>query len=197
MRVAPLAVTEEAQRLLRATRADFAGIAAPSVPGRGSGGGTTSLGLYDFEQVRNQSEYLRLVSIVEAYVDTCGGQQFNLQTSGRDDFVRTMAAEVVATSVRGWEERKRAFKTYHGVALGDCAKWTDIDAARQVRNSIAHGLGRLTASQQNGRTRRKLESMGVALRGNQLIVDAPALDKCVRSAIAFIVDVDRRLKVRT
>jgi hypothetical protein len=137
------------------------------------------------------------VSIVEAYVDTCSGLQFSLRTTGRDAFVRALAAEVIATSVRGWEERKKAFKKYHGVVLGDCAKWSDIDAAREARNSIAHGLGYLTAQQQNSTTRRKLESMGIALRGDQLVVTSAALDKCVRSSVAFIADIDRHLKVRS
>lgn len=196
MRVAPLAVTEEAQRLLRATRADFAGVATRVVSGRGSGFAATALGMYDFEQVRNQSEYLRLVSIVEAYVDTRGSQQFDLRTAGRDAFVRALAAEARETSLKGWDERKAAFKTYHGVVLGECARWSDIDAGREARNSIAHGLGRLTPRQQNAKTRRKIEAMGIAFRGNHLVIDRAALDKYVRSSVAFIADVDRRLKVR-
>ena len=182
MRVAPLAITEEAQRLLRATR--------------GGGFGASTLGAYDFEQVRNQSEYLRLVSIVEAYVDTCGSHQFDLRTMGRDAFLRALAAEARETALKGWDERKEAFKTYHGVVLGDCARWSDIDAAREARNSIAHGLGRLTPRQQNAKTRRKIESTGIAFHGNQLVINDAALDKCVKSAVAFIIDVDRRLKIR-
>ena len=38
--------------------------------------------------------------------------------------------------------------------------------------------------------------MGIVFRGNQLVIDSAALDRCVRSAVAFIVDVDRRLKIR-
>lgn len=197
LRIPQLAITEEAQKLLRATRADFSRIAAPAVPGRGSGFVPSPLGEYDFVQVRNQSEYLRLVSIVEAFVDTCSGQQFHHRASGRDEFLRTLAAEVRETSLKGWEERKTAFKKYHGVVIGDCARWNDIDGARQVRNSIAHGLGRLTPQQQNRTIKRKITDVGVTFRGDQLVIDSNALDKCVKSAIAFIVDVDRRLKLRT
>lgn len=196
MRVAPLAVTEEAQRLIRATRADFSTIAAPIVPGRGSSFATAGLGHYDFDQVRNQSEYLRLVSIVEAYVDTCSTQQFEFRTIGGSAFLRSLVSEAREASLKGWDERKEAFKTYHGVGLGDCARWNDIDAAREVRNSIAHGLGRLTPRQQNTRTIGKMRSVGIAFRGNELVVDAAALEKCVKSAVAFISDVDRHLKIR-
>lgn len=196
MRQAPLAITEEAQRLLRATRADFAGIATATLAGRGSGSAASCLGKYDFEQVRNQSEYLRLVSIVEAYVDTCSSQQFDLRTSGHDVFVRALAEEAREGAVKGWEERKAAFNTYHGVGLGNCAGWSDIDAAREVRNSIAHGLGRLTPRQQTAKTKKKMQGMGIAFRGNDLVIDNAALVKCVESAVAFIADIDRHLKIR-
>lgn len=197
MRVAPLAITEEAQKLLRATRADFARVQTPAVSGRGTGFASSALGHYNFEEVRNQSEYLRLVSIVEAFIDTCSNQQFDSRISGRDSFLRDVVSEVRETALKGWDERKEAFKTYHGVLLGDCAHWSNVDAAREIRNSIAHGLGRLTPRQRNTKTRRKIESMAVALRGDQLVVDSLALDKCLKSAVAFITDVDRRLKIRT
>lgn len=196
MRVAPLAITEEAQKLLRATHADFSGIASAGLPGRGTSFGASALGRYDFTQVRNQSEYLRLVSIVEAYVDTCSSQQFDLRTMGRDTFLRALAAAAHEASLKGWDERKEAFKTYHGVVLGQCARWSDIDAAREARNSIAHGLGQLTSRQQNATTRRKIASVGISFRGNQLVVNDAALDRCVKSAVAFIVDVDRHLTIR-
>ena len=197
MRIAPLAITEEAQKLIRATRADFSRITTPTVSGRGGGSSSTPLGQHDFAQVRNQSELLRLVTIVEAFVDSCSAQQFEHRTSGRDAFVREMAAEGRETSLRGWDERKEAFKKYHGVALGDCTGWNDIDAAREIRNSIAHGLGHLTARQRSGRARRKMESMGVRFRGDQLVLDTTTLERCAKSAVAFIRDVDRRLAIRT
>ncbi|WP_293334595.1 hypothetical protein, partial [Mycobacterium sp.] len=170
MRIAPLAITEEAQKLLRATRADFGNIPTPATAGRGSSFTSSFLGRHDFVQVRNQGEFLRLVSIVEAFIDTCSGQQFDQRTSGRDDFVRKMAAEVRENSVKGWDERKEAFKKYHDITLGECAHWSDIDAAREIRNSIAHGLGQLTERQQNAKTRQKMAALGVMFRGNQLVI---------------------------
>lgn len=197
MRIPPLAITEEAQKLLRATRADFGSISTPAVSGRGSGFTSSPLGQHDFVQVRNQGEFLRLVSIVEAFIDTCSGQQFDQRTSGRDTFVRNMAAEVRENSLKGWDERKEVFKKYHGIVLGERAHWSDIDASREIRNSIAHGLGQLTPRQQNAKTRQKMATMGVAFCGNQIIIGTDTLEKCVRSAVAFIRDVDRHLAVRT
>lgn len=196
MRSAPLAVTEEALRILRTTRADFSRINLSAIAGRGSAVGSPALGQYDFEQVRNQGEYLRLVSVVEAYVDACSSQQFDLRTSGKDLFVRTLADEVRKGSLRDWNQRAAAFKTYHGVALTQCARWSEVDAAREVRNCVAHGLGRLTPRQQTGAIRGKIQRAGVTLRGDTILIDASALEQCVRVGVAFIVDIDRRIKLR-
>lgn len=197
MRVAPLAITDEAQALLRSTRADFARIATPIVSGRGTFNRGSALGGYDFAQVRSQSEYLRLVSIVEAYLDTCSSQQFDLRTRGHSDFFQVLASQASEYAARGWEERKEAFKIHHGFALGECARWSDIDAAREARNAIAHGLGRLTARQQNAKTRKKIEAVKIFFHGNQLIIDGKALDRLVTSSVEFILDVDRKLKIRS
>lgn len=193
MRRAPLAITEEAQRLIRTTAADFSAMTTSAASRRGRHGAFSSFGRYDFEQVRNQSAYLRLVSIVEAYVDTCSSHLFDSRTTGRDAFVRALVEEVREASLRGWEERKAAFKTYHGVTLGECSKWSDIDASREVRNSIAHGLGRLTPRQQGSAVRRKMTAVGIAFRGDHVLIDRAALDRCARSSVAFIQDIDRRL----
>jgi hypothetical protein len=197
MRIPLLAITEDAQKLLRATHADFGNISTTAISGRGSGFTSSALGQHQFEQVRNQSEFLRLVSIVEAFIDTCSGQQFDIRTSGRDEFVRNMTAEVRENSLRGWDERKEAFKKYHGVILGERAKWSDIDASREIRNSIAHGLGQLTSRQQNAKTRQKIATMGVIFYGNQLIIGLDTIERFLKSAVAFIHDVDRQLLIRT
>lgn len=193
MRVASLAITEEAEKLIWATRADFSSISVPPIPGRGSRPSSSTLGAYDFEQVRNQSEYLRLVSIVEAYIDACSSQQFDLRAGGRDMFLQNLARQAQELTTKGWEERKATFKLYHGISLGSCARWKEIDAAREVRNGIAHGLGKLTTRQQNKRSKSKIASVGIRLRGQELIVDHVALKLCAGFAVEFVNDVDRQL----
>jgi len=195
IRTPPSAICEEAQRLLQATRADFSRIPTTEVPGRGTGYSSSPLGRHDFVQVRNQSELLRLVTIVEAFLDVCSAEQFEGRTAGRDAFIKQMAQEVRETSLRGWDERKEAFKKYHGISLGECKGWQDIDAAREVRNSIAHGLGHLT-SRQGVKAKKKMAILGLSFRGDQLLINTATLEKCVNSAISFIRDVDRQLLYR-
>lgn len=196
MRTSPLAITEEARKLIFATRSDFARVTPTPLVGRGGGFGVSHLGRYDFDQVWKQSAYLRLISIVEAFLDTCSGQQFDIRTSGTDAFIRELANDARDTSLRGWRERQAAFKKYHGVTLGTCSGWRDIDAAREVRNSIAHGLGRLTSRQQSRTARQKIESVGVTLRESHLVINHGALDRCARSSVDFILDVDQKITLR-
>src|SRR6478609_738038 len=86
IRRVPFAFTEQALRLLHATHADFSRLPDPIRRGRIYLGSNSSLGPYDFRQVRAQSEYLRLVSIAEAFVDTCCNHLFELKTNGLDLF---------------------------------------------------------------------------------------------------------------
>lgn len=195
MRIAPLAVTEEAQRLLRATRADFGRL--PSLPSMGRITSTSAhLGSYDFEQVRAQSEFLRLVSIIEAYVDSISDHQFDLQSIGRDQFAQSLISVARREVADSWQNREAAFKDHHGFSLGQCSKWSDIKAARDVRNAIAHGLGKLTAKQRNIKTRGTITAAGVLLRGDAIVLSRKSLERCVDSGVRFINDVDSRLLVR-
>lgn len=193
VRLVPFAATEEALKLLHSTHADFGRLPASGGRGRLRSSGAGVLGGYDFVQVRAQSEYLRLVSIVEAFIDSTAGELFEVKTRGLDTLVALMTAVVVEQASNSWEERKNAFNRYHGVVLGNCAKYSDIDAAVVVRNAIAHGLGGLTRRQRNGKDQGKVASMGVALHGHHLIIDQAALNRCVRSCAAFIADVDSRI----
>lgn len=144
IRMVPFSFTEEALRLLWTTHADFSQLASLPRRGRINVGSSLNFGPYDFQHVRAQSEYLRLVSIVEAFVDTCCNHLFELRTKGLDSLFQNLAAAALDQASRDWESRKAAFKVYHGIALGACSKFSDVSAAVQVRNAIAHGLGSLT-----------------------------------------------------
>jgi hypothetical protein len=154
---------------------------------------STTLGPYNFSQVRAQAEYLRLVSIVEAFVDTCCNHLFDLKVRGQQMFVHNLASAARDLASAGWDERKKAFSTYHGVPLGSCARYSDVDCAVQVRNAIAHGLGSLTRRQRNTKDMVKITSVGIILRNQALIIDKDALDRCVLACATFVADVDRRI----
>lgn len=193
VRAVRFAVTEEALRLLRATHADFTRLPTAAPRGRLHAGTTTALGPYDFGQVRAQSEYLRLVSIVEAFVDTCCNHLFDLKTQSHDLFVHNLTAAAADQAYQSWDAREKAFATYHNVRLRSCTRYNEVEAAVQVRNAIAHGLGSLTR-RQNKKHMRKMATVGITFRDRSLVIDASSLYLCVQSSVAFVTDLDVRIQ---
>ena len=192
LRIVPLAVTEEALRQLWSTHADFALIGTRPSAGRLRSGSMSGLGPYDFYQVRAQSEYLRLVSIVEAFIDSCSSQLFDIRLRGQDKFFRSLTDAALDQSTINWENRRAAFKLYHGITLGDCAKYSDVASATQVRNAVAHGLGSLTR-RQSKKDMERMRQIGIGFSGFSLRITAAALDRCVDSCAQFIRDVDKKV----
>ncbi len=123
IRRVPLALTEETLRLLHLTHVALARLSpfssAKAVRGLTSRG---ALGTYDFRQVRSQSHYLRLVSIVEAYIDSLGTNLFRSRTDQLDMVFVLLAEAADISASKGWDERKEAFNRYHGVIVGNCAR---------------------------------------------------------------------------
>jgi hypothetical protein len=192
-----MAVTEEALRLLRRTHADHASLEPLTRPGRLHAISTLgALGVYDGDQVRRQGVYLRHVSIVEAFVDSLTAQLFGSRVSAMESFYRLLASAVVADASQSWDNRKTTLKDYVDVPLGDCPSWSQLASMVTVRNAIAHGLGRLTQRQRNSRDRRKILDVGVRLQDDNLQIDSPALDSCLKVCAAFVHEVDARVPLR-
>lgn len=196
MRRVPLPLTEEALRLVRMTHADFSrsGLASGPLAGRHTRHG--ALGHYNFREVRAQSHYLRMISIVEAYIDTLSGQLFDAKTASLDEFYKKLADDAGTKASSGWGDRKDGFKRFHGIALGLRDGWDVIDASIQVRNAVAHGLGGLTTRQRNAVTRAKIAKAGVSVSDNRILISQEALNKCFEACVAFILDVDTQVPRR-
>ncbi|MCZ4498333.1 MAG: hypothetical protein JWQ74_886 [Marmoricola sp.] len=196
VRVVPWDLTEEALRLLHRTKADFASLPnAPRTKGRnGSPAASPRWGSYDFDQVRAQSEYLRVVSIVEAYVDSISEVMFDRRTVGMDIFYARLAGAVFDRSTLSWHGRKETFELHHGFKLQDCASWAVVDRAIEVRNSIAHGLGNLTRLQKTGKSdKAKVQMAKVRLREDRLIITSEARKHCFDASVEFIRSLDAKL----
>ncbi|CPU66576.1 Uncharacterised protein [Mycobacteroides abscessus] len=196
MSAVPMLLTEEAVRLLVVMRADFQTF--PTTPPRGRifsvGGGP--LGVYDADQVRAQSEYLRIVSIVEAYIDACSDELLRAGSLGLGELVDKLVAEASERASDSWDRRKTAFRDYHGVNMGTCDGWEVIDQAIQVRNAIAHGLGRLTLRQRNQRSIQKIAKSGVLLSGDRVRIPRGAIERNYDASIRFVKSVDRAIRAR-
>jgi hypothetical protein len=138
---------------------------------------------------------MRLVSIIEAYVDSMNSQLVRRHLS--DDTptpVRRMTADVEIRSSSTWGDRKEAYARYHGVSIGNCSGWNEVDAAIAVRNSLAHGLGTLTPRQRNHAMRTKMRSVGARVVDDRIHLTSDALGKLLSVAVAFVDSVDSAVR---
>jgi hypothetical protein len=173
-------LTDDALRLL--VEARRAAVAAERfASGRAPRILVSTLGPTDPVLLHRLSVILRYVSIVEAYVDAL---IMNLLTDHLPP--------------PNWNKRHLAFQTLHDVQLYECSSWEEVEAAIAVRNSVAHGLGRLTASQRrNPELPSKFRLIGVSISGGQLYLSDSTLGVVFQACTDFIQDLDTKALVGT
>jgi hypothetical protein len=139
--------------------------------------GRTSHGLIDPQTIRRESTYLRYLSICEAYTDTVLVDLLDDRVPRpTPPEIMLMMEDLEITASRNWSSRNAAFQKYFGIALSGYNDWARFQAATDARNVIAHGLGRLTASQRGNRSLpKKLASIDVALGGGRIHLSAASL----------------------
>ncbi|QLY29254.1 hypothetical protein H0264_28825 [Nocardia huaxiensis] len=192
LRRVPWDITEEALSLLNLTVADFASL--PVVRGgRWCGTSAAKWARFDARQVRSQGQYLRIVSIAEAYVDTVSETLFDKRVETLETFFRNLTAEVQEKASSSWNDRKKCFENHHGFALNKCSGWADFDRAIEVRNSIAHGLGVITKKQLSSGKDAKILQSKVKISDGRIIVTAESLSLCINACRVFIRSVDDHL----
>ena len=191
----PLAITDAALQLLYEAHADLMRTTAVPPVGRMKTSGVAGrLRAQDPNQVRAQGTYLRMVSVVEAFVDTLSSQAFRHRIDEQDDLVVALVNAAEARADTSWSERKSAFQTYHGVNLGSCHGWTAVESSHLVRNAIAHGLGSLTRRQANKGSRSKVRGAGVVLVDDVIWITDASLARCRDSSATFVRDVDAKVR---
>ncbi|WP_327100269.1 hypothetical protein OIE68_16760 [Nocardia vinacea] len=193
LRKVPWDVTEEALRLLNLTVADFASL-PPVKGGRWSGAsGAAKWARFDPRQIRFQSQYLRMVSIVEAYVDTVSEALFDRRVESLDSFFKNLAVAIQDISSASWNERKNCFKAHHGFSLQSCSGWSEFDRAIDVRNSIAHGLGVVTKKQLDSNKDKKIRLAKVKITDGRIEVTKDSLRVCSTACAMLIKSIDDNL----
>lgn len=194
VRRVPRAVTEEAIHYLHATYVDQIRVAAATPPGRGRVlTNATALGAYDSAEATKQACFFRMISVVEAYLDTLSAALFRERAPTSHDLVRRLIAAAELRASATWDERKTAFANYHGVSLGQLARWSELDCGIEVRNAIAHGLGKLTPRQRTKRVRTKIGQIGVRLSDGAVVVTDASLQRCRDACVEFIRSLDNAL----
>jgi len=191
LRKVPRAVTEAAQQYLHATYLDYERSARAAAHRLGRVlTSNTALGAYDSESASKQGCFLRMISVVEAYVDIVSAALFRETAPTTDDLVRRLVEQAELRASTTWSERKDAFERYHQIKLGQLARWSELDAGIEVRNTIAHGLGQLTHKQRSGSAARKMSSIGVGLSDSRILITDAGLQRCRDICLDFIRSLD-------
>ena len=138
----------------------------------------------------------RMVAIVEAYVDGVSRALFANALIGQSELFSSLVSSAESRAYDNWNERKKVFTEHHRIPLSECANWQAIDAAIEIRNAVAHGLGRLTARQRNSATIGKLSQIAISVVDDRPIVDISGITQCYHYCREFISSLDRKASMR-
>jgi hypothetical protein len=185
-----LALTEAALGLIRHASTDIpATTAAGPRAGRrltNSMGASTDPGVW-----LQETALLRLVSIIEAYVDAVSMHRMGTVVDAKPTLVALMLRDFELTSSNAWQDRHDAYETYHGFSLRSRVGWAPIKAGIEVRNCLLHGLGSLTAKQR-GQTKLPsvIKIIDVSIGTNRMHLSTPTVPKLGAGCDAFVRHVD-------
>lgn len=184
--------TESGLRLLGAAfRANLALPPPSRLPGRIT---ATAFGPVTKEETDRQGLYLRVVSIAEATVDALALELTRGALTMVDEVIRRLVLEKEIAGSASWEARRRAFRRHHGVDLRKCDAHNEVLASTEVRNAIAHGLGRLTARQTASQeTYRSLARISVDIVDGQVRLQPTHVAEAVAFCRQFLRDLDARV----
>jgi len=137
---------------------------------------------------------LRMVSIVEAYVDVISMHRMDALVSGTDRISRMLLSDFEISSTASWDERHSAFERYHGFGLRSEPHWQQVAAGIEVRNCLAHGLGNLTA-RQRAKTgiAQKIAVIDVTVASNQMQLSKSTIPKLGEASMAFVRFLDSKV----
>lgn len=184
--------TESGLRLLGAAlRAHSALRQRSLVPGRIT---ATAFGPVTSEETDRQGLYLRVVSIGEATIDALGLELSRRGIPNISEVVRRLILEKEIAGSASWDARRRSFRRHHGIDLRKCDAHPEVLAATDVRNAIAHGLGRLTARQTASReTYKNLARIAVDVVDGRVRLEHRHISEAVGYCRRFVTDIDARV----
>jgi len=102
--------------------------------------------------------------------------------------LRTVRPMVNEAEVRTWESRKRAWSKHAQVTFDQCPSWQALKGFVEVRNSIQHGLGRITEFQFHRRAEvlAAIKGCGVVLDGDTVRLTSGDVKRCAHGCVVFV-----------
>lgn len=180
-------LTETAVLLIKTTHKDHARTVA-ALSGSRTSTTRTRLGVHNSLGNQRHACLFRMVSIAEAFVDIVletSLRQLVAATTPTAETLMSMAMVKLDT----WAGRSDFANMFDLPAVNKHTKWSQVRAATDARNSIAHGLGSLTRKQDAG-TKRTLEQIKIRVVDRALVVDEAALVAVRDLMVDFVGKVD-------
>lgn len=183
------ALTENALQLILQANAT---LRAAKLRQRLPGGTRHSSRLAESAQLEDQYAIFRVVSVTEAFLDATSLEQLQRRIDLTNPTHVSLLSEWELSSTSTWNRREAAFAEYHGIALKKQPKYKEVQAAVHVRNSIAHGLGKLTARQRSNKGLAvELARIDVAIGSGRLHLGHDAAPLATEACTTLIEAIDR------
>jgi hypothetical protein len=139
---------------------------------------------------------LRLVAIVEAYIDVVSMHRMSHLLDMSDAITWMLLSDFEMSSTSTWDDRHNAFKRYHEINIKAYPSWPSVSAGIEVRNCMAHGLGKLTARQRiKTEIARHVSVIDVTVASNQMHLSQSTVPKLSDACSALVRSVDRDIKL--
>ncbi|WP_157728555.1 hypothetical protein [Actinopolymorpha singaporensis] len=153
-------------------------------------------GTLDASVMRDEGVALRLFGITEAFLDSLASQELVKSVDMSIAIILRLVEDYEIHATSNWSERNKAYKKYYSINLDRCARATELRAAREVRNCLAHGLGVLTARQRTmSRLALDLSVLDISVSDGRMIFGPKTVSSFHSACKEFIVDVDRRMPI--
>ena len=142
-------------------------------------------------EIRWQAAILRMVSVIESYVDSLNREYLTNVLEKKVEESAALVRRLDDFASVNWDQRRAALEDFYAVDFKDSQEWHRLRGAIEARNAVVHGLGRLT------RTRRKLSrvesllrQIGVEVAGGQLVISEVTVCEVYKTCVEFVYWVD-------
>jgi hypothetical protein len=190
-----LALSDAALTLIRHAEVDMAERALPEGPPARIL--TNALGASTDPAVwRREAAVIRLISVIEAYVDAVSMHRMARLVDSSGSLVALLVQDFETASSGSWQNRHDTYLSYHGLSLRSLSGWQAIKAGIEVRNCLLHGLGSLTAKQR-GQTKlaASLRPIDVTIGANRMHLSILTVSKIAEGSDRFVADLDATISL--
>lgn len=150
--------------------------------------------VYDAKHSLQQSAIARVASIAESFcVDRLMSLAISELEPDRSPVRRAIFDDALKGATGTWSSIRSAFSEWHGVK----PNWRPLEGVQEVRNAIAHGLGRLTHRQASSRiaTVERIRRIGLDVdSSDRLILTDEDVFKVASVCAQLIRDVDENTR---